>query len=101
MLIASRLLLLLGRLEECGRLIERAVRAEPQSRDVHFEYARLLLKKGEAAEAAREGEIALRLTQGGIPERQVRYVLVRSYQAAGEERKAAEHAAALQKLEAH
>ena len=45
---------ILGRLEECAKLIDRALRLEPNSRDARYEHARLLLQRGEAAQAARE-----------------------------------------------
>ncbi len=99
LLAYSRLLLLLGRLAECGKLIDRALKLEPDSRDAHYERARLLLKQGDAAGAAREGEKALRLTGVGITEGQIRYLLVRAYQATGQEKRATEHAAALRAAE--
>src|SRR5436853_636388 len=59
LLPGAKLLLLLGRLEECERWIGEAVKLSPGSRDARFEFARLLLKKGDAAQAAVEGETAL------------------------------------------
>jgi len=94
LLTYARLLLLVGRLDECGQLIDRALKLEPDSRDARYERARLLLKRGDAAGAARDGEQALRLA-GGVAERQIRYLLVRAYQALGDEKSAAQHAAAL------
>ena len=99
LLTYGRLLLLLGRLEDCAKLIDRALRLEPNSRDAHYERARLLLKQGEPAAAAREGEQALRLGGVGITEGQIRYLLVRAYQAIGEEKLASQHAAALRAAE--
>ncbi|MEK7405937.1 MAG: tetratricopeptide repeat protein [Acidobacteriota bacterium] len=99
LLAYSRLLFLLGRLNDCGKLVDRALRLEPDSRDAHYERARLLLTRGDAAAAAAEGEKALRLS-GGITDRQVRYLLVRAYQMAGQDRSAAEQAAALRAAEA-
>ena len=64
LLAGARLLLTLGQLDECERLIARALQVEPASRDAHFNPGRLLLKKGKPAEAAREGETALRLRSG-------------------------------------
>ena len=48
------------------RALDRArpLKLSPNSRDVHFEFARLLLKKGDAAQAAAEGETALALVGG-------------------------------------
>jgi tetratricopeptide (TPR) repeat protein len=95
----ARLLLRLGRLEECGRLIGRARQLEPKSRDVAYERARLLLRLGDASAAAREGERSLKLPPGGIGEYPIRYLLVRAWMAAGDEKRAAEHAAIIRKLE--
>ncbi|MBI4874379.1 MAG: tetratricopeptide repeat protein [Acidobacteria bacterium] len=95
----ARFLLVTGRLEECEKLIERAVKLEPSHRDVHYERARLLLRKGDAAGAAREGEAALRLPATGITGRQIRYLLVRAYGLGGDEKRAAGHAVALREEE--
>jgi len=95
LLTCARLLLLLGRLEECAKLIDRAAKLEPSHRDVHYERARLLLTTGDAAAAARAGETALSLAVTGIADRQIRYLLVRAYGLTGDEKRAAAHAAAL------
>jgi tetratricopeptide (TPR) repeat protein len=95
LLTYARFLFVSGRLEECGKLIERALKLEPNSRDVHFEHARLLLRKGDAAGAAEEGEKALRLPGVGIPDRPIHYLLVRAYRMSGQERLAEKHAAAV------
>jgi tetratricopeptide (TPR) repeat protein len=78
-LIGSRLLLLLGRTEECERWIRQALALDPDSRDCHYEFARLLLSKGDAVQAAAEGEAALRLANGVVADRQIHYLLVRAY----------------------
>src|SRR3954468_6599885 len=77
LLPGAKLLLLLDRLEESERWLWQAVKLSPDSRDAHFELARLLLKKGDAAEAAVEGETALRLSDGVITDAAIRYQLVR------------------------
>ncbi len=99
LLTCARLLLLLGEFDEEERLLERAAKLDPKSRDPHFEAGRLYLKKGDPARAAREGEAALALKAGDITERQVRYLLVQAYQASGRETDAARHAAVLRALE--
>lgn len=99
LLTCGRLLLLLGEFGEAQRLLVQAVKLDPKSRDPHFETGRLFLKKGDPAQAAREGETALALRGGDITERQVRYLLVQAYRAAGREADAARHAAALRKLD--
>ncbi len=101
LLTYTRLLLLLGRLEECDRLIQRALRLEPDSRDVHYEFGRFLMKKGDPAGAANEGEKALRCAASGITDRQIHYLLVRAYELAGNEKLAAKHAEALRSSEAN
>ena len=99
LLTYARLLFALGRLGECAKLIERALGLEPNSRDVHFERGRLLMKNGDAAGAAKEGEKALGLAASGIPDRQIHYLLVRAYRMSGQERLAEEHAGALRAAE--
>ena len=56
LLPGARLLLLLGRLDDAERWVRQAVKLAPQVRDPHFELARILLRKGEPAQAAEEGE---------------------------------------------
>ena len=56
LLPGAKLLFLLGRLDECERWLTQAAKLSPNSRDVHFEFARLLLEKGDAERAAAEGE---------------------------------------------
>jgi tetratricopeptide (TPR) repeat protein len=92
LLPGARLLLLLGRLEECERWIGQAMKLSPKSRDVHFEFARLLLKKGDVAQAAAEGETALGLSDGVVPDAAIHYMLIRAYQQAGMPDRAAIHA---------
>jgi tetratricopeptide (TPR) repeat protein len=95
LLTYARLLLLLDRFEECGKAVGRAIKLAPDSREARFERVRLLLKLGDPAAAAREGETALRLPAAGVTDEQIRYLLVRAYSAAGRETEAAAHAAAL------
>jgi tetratricopeptide (TPR) repeat protein len=92
LLPGARLLLLLGRLEECERWIRQAMKLLPNSRDVHFEFARLLLKRGDAAQAATEGENALGLSEGVVTDAAIHYLLIRAYQQAGMPERAAIHA---------
>lgn len=99
LLTGARLLMLEGRLNEAAALIERALKADPESRDPHFESARLWLKKGEASKAIPEGEAALRLKHGDVTDRQVQFVLVQAFRAAGRDSEAEQHAAALRILE--
>jgi tetratricopeptide (TPR) repeat protein len=97
-LTASRLLLLLGEYQESAALVDRALKLDPKSRDAHFEAARLHLRRGETAEAIREGEAALPLT-GDVTDRQVHFLLIQAYRAAGREQEAARHAEAVRRLE--
>ena len=99
LLTAERLLLLLGRFEECQPLITRAAAIDPSSRDPHFEAARLRLKKGEYVQSIAEGEAALKLRNGDITDRQIHYLLVQAYKGAGNDSEAASHAASLRLLD--
>jgi tetratricopeptide (TPR) repeat protein len=78
-LAGARLLNLEGHLEECEHWIRNALRYEPQSRDAHFELARLLLREEKLEEAAKEGERALELRGGDVTDSQIHYLLVRAY----------------------
>jgi tetratricopeptide (TPR) repeat protein len=92
LLPGARLLLLLGRLTECERWIRQALELSPNSRDVHFEMARLRLKKGEPAQAAAEGERALALSEGVVQDAAIHYLLIRAYGQSGMPDRAAMHA---------
>jgi tetratricopeptide (TPR) repeat protein len=92
LLPGARLLLLLGRLEECERWIRQAMKLSPDSPDVHFELARLLLKKGDAAPAVAEGETALGLSDGVVTDAAIHYLLIRAYRQNGMPDRAAMHA---------
>jgi len=99
LLTGSRLLLLLGRLDDAERWIRQALELAPNSRDVHFELARLLLTKGNAGPAANEGETALRLSAGDVTDVQVHYLLVRAWQQSGDLKRSRNHAEAIRALE--
>ena len=88
----GRLLLLLDRVDESEKWLREAVRLSPQLRDAHFDLARLLLKRGQAAEAAAEGEKALAVAEGTVTDQAIRYLLIRAWRAAGQPEKAALHA---------
>ena len=92
LLPGARLLLLLDRLDEGERWARQSIKLSPALRDAHFELARLLLKKGDAVQAAVEGETALRLTDGVITDAAIRYQLIRAYRQSGAPDKAAIHA---------
>jgi tetratricopeptide (TPR) repeat protein len=79
LLAGSRLLLLAGRLDDCEQWTRRAVKLDSSSRDGHYELARVLLRKGDAAGAAAEGEMALRFANGDTQDRQIHYLLVLAY----------------------
>lgn len=92
LLPGAKLLFLLGRLDECDRWLVQAAKLSPKSRDVHFEYARLLLEKGDAQRAVTEGEAALVLSEGIVTDAAIRYLLIRAYQKLGMADRAAIHA---------
>lgn len=97
-LAGVRLLYLEGRLDECRRWVDLALQLEPESRDAHFEKARLLLLEHEFPAAAAEGEKALALSRGDVTDRQIHYLLVRAYRTFDADR-ADRHALALRALE--
>lgn len=83
LLPGAKLLLLLNRLDECERWLREAAKLAPGARDVHFELARLLLKRGDPAQAAAEGETALRLSEGVVTDAAIHYLLIRAYRQNG------------------
>jgi tetratricopeptide (TPR) repeat protein len=95
LLPGAKLLLLMGRLEESERWLRQAVKLAPDSRDVHFELARLLLAKGDAGQAAAEGETALGLSGGTVADAAIHYLLVRAWRLNGMPERAAIHAEAM------
>jgi len=97
-LAGSRLLLLMGRLEDSKSWIERALKLEPNSRAAHFEYARFLQEKGDAIKAATEAEMALRLTGGDPTDVQIHYLLIRAYRESERPAEVARHADAIRAL---
>jgi len=99
LLPGARLLVLLGRLEESERWIREAVKLSPKLRDAHFELARLLLKKGDPAHAAEEGELSLTLSEGSVADNAIHYLLIRAWQQAGQPDRAAAHAAVIRAKE--
>jgi tetratricopeptide (TPR) repeat protein len=92
LLPGARLLLLLDRLEKCDHWLREAAKLAPASRDVHFELARLLLKRDEPDHAAVEGETALRLSDGTVTDAAIHYLLIRAYRQSGMPDRAAIHA---------
>src|SRR4051794_14467260 len=99
LLTCSRLLMLLGEFDECGRTLERAVKLDATARDPHFEAGRLLLKKGNPVQAAKEGELALGLKKGDVTDLKVHFLLAQAYRAASQMEDAARHADAVHALE--
>ncbi len=88
----SQFLLLQGRLSDCTQVLNKALQLYPGSRDVHYALGRLLLERGDPRGAAKEGEKALLLPSQDVGDLQIRYLLVRAYEAAGDDRLAAKHA---------
>lgn len=92
LLPGAKLLLLLGRLKESESWLREAEELSPDSRDVHFELAPLLLKKGDASQAAAEGEKALTLSEGVVTDASIHYLLIRAYRQTGQADRAEMHA---------
>lgn len=97
-LTGARLLLLLGRLEQCELWTRNALKLQPKSRDAHFELARLLARQEKYTEAAGQGEQALKLSGGSVPDSKIHYLLIRAYRDS-DPAKSAAHAQAWRGLE--
>jgi tetratricopeptide (TPR) repeat protein len=87
----ARLLFTLGRMEESAREAQRVLKIDPASRDGHYELGRLYLESGKFAEAAAEGEEALRAKGLGTTDRQIHFLLVRAYTKSGDAARAEQH----------
>ncbi len=98
-LTGARLLLLLGRFDDCEHWLRQALKLNPTSRECHFELARLFLKKADPADAAKEGDMALAIAGTTPSDAQIHYLLIRAYRDSNPAR-SAKHAEAVRALEA-
>ena len=89
----GRFLMKLNRLAEAGQHLDRAVKLAPATRAVHFEQAKLSMKRGNYQEARHHAERALKLKDPGgvILDLQVYYLLSRIYSHLGEKELAAKY----------
>jgi tetratricopeptide (TPR) repeat protein len=76
----GRFLLVMGRYKDSIEKDRRAIKADPESRDAHFELAKGLDYEGEPETAAREGERALTLPELGTSDAQIHFLLAKLYQ---------------------
>jgi tetratricopeptide (TPR) repeat protein len=94
----ARLLRKQGDAAEANKLVEEAFAIAPEARDVLYEKGLCLLDSGQYLQAAEFGNRALR-APGSVPtEREVRFLLIRAWQKAGNADKAAEERAIFEKL---
>jgi tetratricopeptide (TPR) repeat protein len=96
----ARLLFSLRRLDRGEAVIDEALKIEPNGRDALYEKGRCLFERGEYIRAADFGERALAEVHGSTMEREIRYLLVRTYLAAGNRAMADKHRAVFEKLPA-
>jgi tetratricopeptide (TPR) repeat protein len=75
----GRFLLSLGRGRDSMEKDRRAIDADPESRDAHYELAKGLDKEGDFTNAALEGERALTMSELGTSDAQIHYLLARLY----------------------
>jgi len=75
----GRFLLMQGRSEESIEKDRRAVEADPDSRDAHYELAKGLDREGDFKNAAAEGERALTLPALGTSDAQIHFLLANVY----------------------
>ncbi len=79
----ARLLLTLNRNEESARQIAQVLQLDPNSRDGNYESGRLAFASGDFATAALQGEKALTELGSGTLDRQIHFLLTRSYSKLG------------------
>ena len=75
----GRFLLSLGRTQEGVEKLRRAIEAEPESRDAHYELAKGLDHEGDFKNAAIEAERALTLPELSIGDAQIHFLLSNLY----------------------
>ena len=75
----GRFLLSLGRSKDSLEKDQRAVAADPDSRDAHYELAKGLDREGDSKNAAIEGERALTLPEFGTSDAQIHFLLANLY----------------------
>ena len=75
----GKFLLVMGRYKDSIAKDRRATEEDPASRDAHFELAKGLDYEGDFADAAREGELALKLPELGTSDAQIHFLLARVY----------------------
>ena len=75
----GRLLLSLGRTQDGIGKVRRAIEADPQSRDAHYELAKGLDHDGDFQNAAVEAERALTLPEVGTSDAQIHFLLAKLY----------------------
>jgi len=75
----GRFLLSLGRSQDSIEKDRRAVEADPDSRDAHYELAKGLDREGDFKNAALEGERALTLPELGTSDAQIHFLLANLY----------------------
>jgi tetratricopeptide (TPR) repeat protein len=75
----GKFLLTLGRTEDSIEKDRRAIEADPQSRDAHYELAKGLDHEGDFKNAALEGERALTLPEFGTSDAQIHFLLANLY----------------------
>ncbi len=87
----GRLLFTLGRQDEAARQFARVLELDPASRDGHYEQGRIEFERGRYAEAASHGEKALEAKGVGTTDRQIHFLLSRSYSKLGKDDLAGAH----------
>jgi tetratricopeptide (TPR) repeat protein len=75
----GRLLSVMGRFKESIEKERRAIEADPESRDAHYELAKGLGREGDLQDAALEAEHALTLPELGTSDAQIHFLLARLY----------------------
>jgi tetratricopeptide (TPR) repeat protein len=94
----ARLELESGNRTQARTLILQALELAPNSREAHYEMARLKLDSDQAAQAATEAELALQLPGTGVTERQLHFLLTKAYTTLGNPKKAAHHRTAFEAI---
>jgi tetratricopeptide (TPR) repeat protein len=87
----GRMLFANGRLDDAQRHVASALAINANSREAHYEQARIYFERGEYVKCVTEAERALKLAGEGVTERQIHFLLSRAYGKSGDSQRAAEH----------
>lgn len=96
----ARMLFSEGRFDEAEKQVSQALVVNPNSREAHYEQARIHLERGRPLHAVKDATLALDLPAEGTTDRQLHFLLSRAHAQAGHVEQAAMHRKAFEAIPA-